>query len=62
MPKEKKEPGNLDRIALQVSKPQNKWLGEQAELLGISKQELIRRILDEHRGAVPSGWKREEDS
>jgi len=59
MPKQKR---NLVQIALQVSKPQDKWLGENADELGISKQELIRRILDEHRGAVPSGWKREEDS
>jgi len=49
--------GNLDRIALQVSKPQNEWVAEKAKALGISKQELIRRILDEYRGVTPSGWK-----
>jgi len=62
MPRGSTNKRNLLQIALQVSEPQDEWLAEVSHSLGISKQELIRRILDEHRGATPSGWKTENGS
>ncbi|MBD3261867.1 MAG: hypothetical protein GF334_09420 [Candidatus Altiarchaeales archaeon] len=48
-------PRNLHQLGLQISVPQKKWLEEQAEELGISIQEVIRRMIDEFRGVKLTG-------
>ena len=48
-------PRNLHQLGFQISIPQKKWLEEQAEELGISIQEVLRRMIDEFRGVKLTG-------
>jgi len=45
----------LHQLGLQISIPQKKWLEKQAEELGISIQEVLRRMIDEFRGVKLTG-------
>jgi hypothetical protein len=36
----------MERIDLRITDAQRKWLEKMAEVLGIGKSELVRRILD----------------
>jgi hypothetical protein len=51
-------PRNLHQLGLQISIPQKKWLEKQAEELGISIQEVLRRMIDEFRGVKLTGMPR----
>jgi len=37
-----------------ITKPQDEWLASESDRLGISKNELVRRIFDERRTIAPS--------
>lgn len=39
---------------ISFTKPQNEWLENESERLGISAAELVRRIVDWYRGEKPS--------
>lgn len=39
------------RISITITKPLHDWLEAEAERLGISIAELVRRLLDQHRKA-----------
>ena len=39
----------MDRMSISLSKPQRAYLRAEAERLGISIGDLIRRIIDQHR-------------
>lgn len=41
----------MDRLPVSFSKPQLEWLRAEAQRLGISIAEVLRRIVDEKRGA-----------
>lgn len=41
---------NTNRLCVNLSDPQAAWLREEAERLGISVAELLRRIIDKQRG------------
>lgn len=39
---------------ISFSRPQNDWLEAEAERLGVSVAELVRRAIDWYRGEVPT--------
>lgn len=42
---------NLPRKTIQFTEPQLKWLEEKSVEMGITVAELLRRIIDDYRGA-----------
>lgn len=38
----------------QLTEPQSEWLETEALRVGLSVAELLRRIVDEHRGELPA--------
>ena len=44
----------MARINFSIPAPQIVWLDAEAERLGISMGELVRRIIDQHRETHPS--------
>jgi len=49
--------GTLHRRSIALTQPQAEFLDAEAEKLGISVGELVRRIIDECRGAATQGRK-----
>jgi hypothetical protein len=44
----------MERLNLSIPAPQFTWLHAEAERLGISVGELVRRIIDDYRDAQPT--------
>ena len=50
----------MARLNLSIPAPQIVWLEAEAERLGISVGELVRRIIDQHRETQPSHARKEQ--